>query len=46
MVLWHFKTLVLRNVLVIKKIEGVDLVQAWDTNVGSKKDLPLCMTHC
>ena len=45
-VLWHFKTLVLPNVLVIEKIEGVDLVHVWDTNVGSKKDLPLCMILC
>ena len=45
-VLWHLKTLVLPNVLVIEKIEGVDLVQVWDTNVGSKNDLPLCMLPC
>ena len=45
-VLWHFKTLVLPNVLVIEKIGGVDHVQVWDTNVGSKKDLPLCMLAC
>jgi hypothetical protein len=45
-VLWHFKMLVLPSVLVIENIEGFDLVQVWDTNVGSKKELPLCMLHC
>ena len=45
-VLWHLKTLVLPNVLVIEKIKRVDLVQLWDTNVGSKKDLSLCMLAC
>jgi hypothetical protein len=45
-VLWHLKTLVLPNVLAIENIEGVDRVQMWYTNVGSKKDLPLCMIPC
>ena len=45
-VLWNFKILVLPNVLVIAKIEGFNIVQVWDKNVGSKKDLPLCMPHC
>ena len=45
-VLWHSKTVVLSNVIVIEKIEGVDIVQVWDTNVGSKKDLPLCILPC
>jgi hypothetical protein len=42
-IFWHLKILVLPNVLVIEKIEGFYLIQVWDTNVGSKKDLPLCM---
>jgi hypothetical protein len=41
--LWHLKTLVLPNVLVIEKTGGFDLVNVWATNVGSKKDLPLCI---
>jgi hypothetical protein len=45
-VVWHLKTLVIPNVIFIENIEGVDLVQVWDTNVASRKDLSLCILPC